>query len=334
MSNPPTNIVPVKSPPFAVDDSREATSIAGLQIDVLANDTDDGVLIDPGAATVSINSAVYPDLKKPVHGYVEVDSSSGLVTYFPVTGVAPGTIDSFEYIVKDSDGLESEPATVSVTYNLPPPSNAIFATVETNGSESIDVFSVYDGADTVTEINTNFADIYNYGALGFLGLADLASGTIPFNAYGDTGVAAFRYQLDGANGPLTDVITVSVTIEPAVNNGPDVQDDVFAVGLDSEYVDLDVLGNDSDDDGINAASLAIDGSTLNLGTASIVNGLVRYTPNSEGLSGVDSFTYTVEDNLQEISAIAAVTVNLAGPLPLAVNDEASVVAWELSLIHI
>ena len=96
--------------PLAVNDVDEVTSIVAIDIDVVANDTDADGSIDP--STVAINNAANPDLKRPDHGHTEVNPTTGFITYFPATGVAPGTIDSFEYTVKDSEGLESEPATV------------------------------------------------------------------------------------------------------------------------------------------------------------------------------------------------------------------------------
>ena len=297
--------------PLAVNDSEDENGLpltvaigSSVTIDVLSNDSDDGELVA---------SSVLPSIPEAV-----VNPTDGSITYTPTVATDTENPVTFTYTVTDDDGEISNAATVTVV--VTPVPNTIFATVEINGSVDIDAFSLYDGTETVTSINTNFEDIFSFGALGFLGFADVVSGVIPFNAFGEAGVAIFRFQLEGASGPLTDIITVRVAVGSIVNSGPDVQDDEFAVELDSEFVDLDVLGNDSDVDGINAASLVIDDATLSLGTASIVNGSVRYTPNSDGLTGVDSFTYTVEDNLQEISAVATVTVNLSESLPPVPTD--------------
>uniref|UniRef100_UPI001055D10A tandem-95 repeat protein n=1 Tax=Marinomonas flavescens TaxID=2529379 RepID=UPI001055D10A len=79
---------------------------ASITIDVLANDTDVDGTIDP--TTVVITT-------QPEHGTVSVDSETGEVTYTPNDNY--NGEDSFEYTVKDNNGLVSNPATVSLTVN-------------------------------------------------------------------------------------------------------------------------------------------------------------------------------------------------------------------------
>ena len=90
-------------PPVANDDTAVVQMGGAVDIDVLANDTDDFAL-DP--TTVQIVDA-------PALGDAVVDPVSGLVTYADSTG-APGN-DSFTYTVSDNGGSLSNVATVNVS---------------------------------------------------------------------------------------------------------------------------------------------------------------------------------------------------------------------------
>ncbi len=88
--------------PVAVDDSAIVIEFDSVEIDVLANDSDDGDL-DMSSVTIT---------GQPQFGSVTVHAATGTVTYThdgtPVAG------DSFEYTVRDTVGRESGAATVSV----------------------------------------------------------------------------------------------------------------------------------------------------------------------------------------------------------------------------
>jgi uncharacterized repeat protein (TIGR01451 family) len=121
------------------------------------------------------------------------------------------------------------------------------------------------------------------------------------------GQDSFTYTIsDGRGG--TDTATVGVTVN-CVNDPPVAQDDAATTNSDTA-VTIEVLANDSDPDGtLNPATVFIntppsDGSV-------IVNsdGTATYTPDP-GFSGVDTFTYTVDDNEGLTSNIATVSVTV------------------------
>lgn len=72
-----------------------------------------------------------------------------------------------------------------------------------------------------------------------------------------------------------------------------------------------VLANDSDADGsLNAASVKVATAPNKGGTAKVnVNGTVSYSP-AKGYRGVETFSYTVKDNLGSVSNTATVTVTV------------------------
>ena len=99
--------------PVAVDD--EVTVIAGVDtfIDVLSNDSDDG--IPSGVLTVVAGSL------QPSHGSISIDPVSGGITFSSnAMMVALDAVDQFSYALEDEAGLVSNPATVTVTFKPGP----------------------------------------------------------------------------------------------------------------------------------------------------------------------------------------------------------------------
>jgi hypothetical protein len=95
-----------------------------------------------------------------------------------------------------------------------------------------------------------------------------------------------------------------------VNHPPDAVDDPLVTD-EGVAKDVDVLANDTDEDG---DGLSVTGWTNGAnGTVSCTAaGICTYTPNP-GFSGSDTFTYTISDGLDEDTATVNVTVNPATP---------------------
>ena len=91
--------------PIVEDDIAALTPGSSVEINVLSNDSDDGI-IDPS----SVN------LTQPANGTVTV-SDTGIVTY--IHDGTETTSDSFTYTVADENGLISDPATVNLVINTP-----------------------------------------------------------------------------------------------------------------------------------------------------------------------------------------------------------------------
>jgi len=89
--------------PIALDDAATVIVLDTVEIDVLANDSDDG---DLDAASVEIVDA-------PAHGSASVDPSTGAITY--VHDGAPVAGDALTYSVRDTQGGASGKATVTIT---------------------------------------------------------------------------------------------------------------------------------------------------------------------------------------------------------------------------
>jgi hypothetical protein len=100
-----TFTVIVNSLPTARGDSVTTKEDVQVGINVIANDSDVDGAIDPASVTLVAGS-------EPSHGQI-VSISNGTVTYLPNANYSGP--DSFRYTVKDNEGFESLPATVSIT---------------------------------------------------------------------------------------------------------------------------------------------------------------------------------------------------------------------------
>ncbi len=95
------------------------------------------------------------------------------------------------------------------------------------------------------------------------------------------------------------------------NQVPIAVDDVGSTVLGAQII-LDIVSNDTDSDGapiyatVQIVTQPANGTTINFG-----NGLVAYTP-IPGFSGIDSFTYTIADDLGAVSNPATVTISVVG----------------------
>ncbi len=144
-----------------------------------------------------------------------------------------------------------------------------------------------------------------------------ANGTVTHNgatvtytpAPGFVGVDSFTYtinDLSDGNG-AADTATVTITVQ---NNVPIARSDTGST-TENTPITVDVLANDSDDDGhvLTIVAFTQGGS----GTVGLAGTQLVYTP-APGFSGTDSFTYTIDDGNGGIST-AIVTVQVVSPVP-------------------
>lgn len=146
------------------------------------------------------------------------------------------------------------------------------------------------------------------------GFTQPAHGTLVVNADatltytpapGFVGVDGFTYTVRDATGATA---TGSVTISVLAPNQPPVANDDAATTTDAA-VEIPVLANDNDPDGDPLRLVAI-GQPVH-GTASFVApNRIRYLP-QPGFSGIDRFTYTIDDG-QDGIATGTVTVRVEG----------------------
>ena len=140
------------------------------------------------------------------------------------------------------------------------------------------------------------------------------SGDITYTHNGVSGVTdTFTYTV--ANGDNRRSLEALVTIEIDDDLSPVTNNDAFGIVVGAT-IELDVLSNDTDDNGLDLSTVAIVSMPFGSYTIDSVTGVINYT--HDGSSVSDSFTYTVEDGIGQVSEEATVTItaSLTDDLPL------------------
>ncbi len=267
--------------------------------------------------------------------------------------------DTFQYTATDSTGATSNEATVtiSITAAQPVAANESFTTDAetslTSGNVLTDVTDSNPGATlsvgTVTNssgvaVTLGTATALPSGAL----LTVNSNGTFTYDPNGafnslsasQTATDTFTYTATdsrGATSASSGTVTITITGSP----DPVAENDNFTTDAQTILTTGNLLANDVDPN--SGATLSVDtvhdanGNLITLGTATQLpsgalltvnsNGTFTYNPNgafnSLGPSGMatDTFTYTIEDSLGNVSpAAGTVTITVTAPAPTAVND--------------
>ncbi len=146
-----------------------------------------------------------------------------------------------------------------------------------------------------------------------------ADGTVSYTPDADfNGVDSFEVTVSDGKDSVTSV--VNVTVNP-VNDDPDAIDDAASTVIDTP-VSIDVTANDIDTDGDALDVVAVTQGTSGGSVTINPDGTVNYDPTA-GFTGVETFTYTVDDGNGGTQDTATVTMTvLAAPNspPVAVDD--------------
>jgi gliding motility-associated-like protein len=303
----------INDAPDAVDDSFNVNEDASLTgVSVATNDN----ITDGPAANFTIATGVS-------HGVLNLNSN-GSFTYTPSANFN-GT-DQFTYNLCDGAGTPvCDQATVTITINsvndFP---DALTDSFSTNEDTQL------NGASVATNDNTTDGPSATYSVVD-----NVDHGSLSFNADGSftymptadfNGTDQFTYSLcDGADTPLCDQATVSITVN-SVNDSPDAVDDSFTINEDASLTES-VATNDNTTDGP-AATFTIDTGvshgTLNLNS----NGSFTYTP-SANFNGSDQFTYNLCDEAGTPlcdQATVTITINSLNDAPV-ISGSASPVTY-------
>ncbi|EHP31401.1 outer membrane adhesin-like protein [Sulfurimonas gotlandica GD1] len=224
---------------------------------------------------------------------------------------ALGSTGSFteSFTVKSVDSTDTETITVTVKGTDDAPTITVTAT-DLITEDAVDATTVIATSDANDVDNDNASMTYAITAgtdtNGYYEI-DTATGTVTLSA------AGIAHVNDGGDLPDVDVtvssngLTANDSDTPAATiptDDPTVAVDDTVVTDEDVAIDIDVLANDTDDDGaVSAVASVTDGTN---GTVTInEDGTVKYTPN-ENFNGDDTFTYT---NADGDTATVNVTVN-------------------------
>jgi len=109
------------------------------------------------------------------------------------------------------------------------------------------------------------------------------------------------------------------SLNSSSNNSDPVANDDSATTDEDKYVLIDVLSNDSDQDGDTLSIVSVEQPSN--GTAEISDNKIKYTPNSN-FNGSDNFNYTISDDSNaQSSATVDVKVESVNDAPIAKEDD-------------
>ncbi|MBU2663176.1 tandem-95 repeat protein [Actinoplanes bogorensis] len=279
--------------PIAVDDRFVVRPGVTTKLDLLANDR------DPNTGQV-LSIAT---LGTPAKGTVTLNAD-GTVSYRP-NPLTQGT-DTFDYVLTDDLGL-TDTGTVTIVIDALPVAGADTAT--TPGGQPVDIAVLTNDTDPEGGVLT----LVSAGTPAH-GTTSVVGNKVRYTpATGFSGTDTFTYVVrDAAGNDVTGTVTVTVA-----NSAPVAADDSAAV-LAGKSVDVNVLANDTDPNTGQTLTVTAVGTPAH-GTATIVNGKVRYTAAAD-YAGTDTFTYTISDG-NGGTAQATVTVTVSSGAAVAVADE-------------
>ena len=237
-------------------------------------------------------------------GSVTLNGST--VTYSPPAGFTG--LDTFTYII--TDGVCDTASTTVTVSVVPRPNqvpNANADTVTTFRDQPLVIpgnFLLANDSDpdgdtlVILSVSTNSV----HGGVVML----VGTNLVYTPPAGFLGVDTFTYTIsDGYGGTAT--ATVSVTVS---NRLPVANPDAFATYRDLSFkiAHFEVLLNDTDADGDSLAVVGVSSNSTQGGVVQLDPAYIRYIP-PPGFSGIDTFTYTIDDgNGGRSSAIITVTV--------------------------
>jgi gliding motility-associated-like protein len=160
------------------------------------------------------------------------------------------------------------------------------------------------------------------------------AGVVTFNPKSDfTGVSSISYTVEDNDGKTSNEATLTITVAVVPNLAPVAKDD-NANTTENTAVNVNVVSNDSDDDGsidegtvdLNTAESGIQNSNTTAEGTFTVNssGVVKYQP-ANNFFGTAVQSYTVNDNDGATSNVATITIAVSSvnAPPHAVDDNAS-----------
>ena len=318
----------INDAPVANNDATTTNEDTPVTLNLTNNDTDiDGTInttsVDLDPTTTGIQTVL-----TTAQGAWAV--TNGVLTFTPVANYnGPASIT---YTVNDNSGATSNVATVNIT--VTPVNDApVAANNATTTAEDTPVTLDITANDTDLDgtINTASVDLdpTTAGQQTTLttaqGTWSVTSGNLTFTPVANyNGPASVTYTVNDNSGATSNVATVSITVTP-VNDAPIANNDLASTNEDAPVV-INVLGNDTDVEGLNIGSVTITVQPAN-GTVSVnpTTGAITFTP-APNFFGTTTFSYQVCDNGTPVlcdDAVVTITVNGVNDAPVANNDVAS-----------
>ena len=304
---------------YTISDGEAATSAT---LNITINSVNDAPVANPDTATILEDAAATninvlgndTDVENDNLSISAVTATSGTVTssasdviYTPDANFnGQATIN---YTLTDGTDTANGVLTITVTpVNDAPVANPDTATIlEDAAATNINVLSndtdIENDTLSITSVN---ADV---GAISSSGANVVYTPEANFN-----GQVIVNYILSDGTDTAAGTLTINVT---PVNDAPVAQPDTATINEDAPETTIDVISNDTDADATD--TLAITAVTADIGTASVENNEIKYTPalNNESTA---TLTYTLSDGTDEVQGNLTITIVAINDAPTAVNQ--------------
>lgn len=283
--------------PVAHDDAATTLVGTGVDVDLLANDTD----VDGGPMTAELATA-------PSYGTVTL-LQDGTADYTPTRdscGSDPVShVDTFTYRLSPGGSEATVEVTVTCVDDAPVAVDDAMTVAEDAGATEVDVLANEQDPDG----GPKAVSAVTQGAHGEVVLAD---GVVTYEPEADfCGTDTFTYDL--SPGDTTATVTVTVT---CADDAPVGVDDSATVLEDAQDATIEVLANDTDIDAGPrrlAATLAAEPAHGIVEIAQDGSGLT-YSPDAD-YCGSDEFTYTLNGGSSGTVTVTVTCVNDAPSVP-------------------
>ncbi|MBQ4810947.1 tandem-95 repeat protein [Pseudoalteromonas luteoviolacea] len=292
----------VNDAPVAIDDSVTTAEDTQVIANVLSNDSDVEDSAFNGANITLQNNGTFDfaTVSTLADGRLQIDPLQDQNGVF-----------SFTYVLTDSEGLNSQPATVTLNIdpvNDAPVANDDIAALEEEGSFAVNVLGNDLDVDGNDEIDSETVFVVSSPDKGQVSIDSLGRIVYVANT-NEVGNDTFSYAFRDTSGALSNTATVTMTIEN-INDAPVASDDQYSEETFDEATGtyrLAVLSNDTDVD--EGDALTILSAMPSVGSVEVQGPLLVYTP-EDTFNGVVIIEYVVKDAAGAISrATAELTIN-------------------------
>ena len=264
----------------------------------------------------------YTITTEDVDGDIVTVSATGLPSWLTLSGntlsgtPTEGDTGSEITITATDDGDGALTATQIFTIVVTPVNDAptITSTSVTTATEDI----AYTYTITTEDVD---GDVVTVSASGLPSWLTLSGNTLSGTpTEGDTGSEITITATDDGDGALTATQIFTIVVTP-VNDAPVAVADTATVLEDAEATSIDVLANDTDEEGDPLTLFSV--TTSGTGTVTVNGTLVEYTP-AVDFNGTEEVSYTVSDGLLTSAGVLTITVTPVNDAPIAIEDIASV----------
>ncbi|HEX6890671.1 MAG TPA: tandem-95 repeat protein [Chryseolinea sp.] len=282
----------VNDRPVTKDDEDVTDEDVPITVKVLDNDSDIDDGINPGSIVIT-----------ETEGGTFIPNSSGEVSFTPTPEFFGDA--KAKYTVQDFAGATSNRSDIKIKVrSINDPPVAVDDAAVTDEGVPIKIKILVNDYDIDGSIEPS--SVLITGETGGSFVAN-NNGEVTFTPDAGFSEATASYTIQDDDGLGSKSATITVTIN-SVNEPPVATNDIVSMEEDASPLVIDVTVNDTDDKGINLASVVLT-NMVNGTFVANSSGKVTYTP-PPNFYGIASAKYTVKDNEGAVSNEATITVTV------------------------